>query len=99
MSSLRCPRCGTGYDAPARFCMKDGFPLIADGGESVVRPSPSRRASNLRLERPTASEPASALQGRIIDGRYAIERRVGEGGVAYVSSGVHREAKQAPASA
>jgi eukaryotic-like serine/threonine-protein kinase len=29
-------------------------------------------------------DPASGLQGRILDGRYAIEKRVGEGGMAYV---------------
>ena len=27
MSALRCPRCGATFDAPARFCTKDGFPL------------------------------------------------------------------------
>ena len=30
------------------------------------------------------ADPASGLQGRILDGRYAIEKRVGEGGMAYV---------------
>ena len=38
LSSLRCPRCGATFDPPARFCPKDGFPLVP--GQPPRRPRP-----------------------------------------------------------
>jgi serine/threonine-protein kinase len=62
--------------------MKDGAALLSVG-EPPVRRSPAlHRTAELRVTRPT--DPASGLQGRVLDGRYQIEQRVGEGGMAYV---------------
>ncbi len=85
MSNRRCPRCQTTYDPPARFCVKDGSLLVesapqvdrrtggqADGGED-----PSARPS----DRPTA---LGSLTGQILDQRYQINRKLGEGGMSYV---------------
>ncbi len=45
-----------------------------------VRPPPARRG-----------DPASGLSGRVMDGRYQMEMRVGEGGMAYVYRAKDRE--------
>jgi serine/threonine-protein kinase len=65
--------------------MKDGFPLESETADRRDTPSTSglRRVSNPAIvsRRP---DPAASLQGRIVNGRYLIEERVGEGGMAYV---------------
>ena len=89
MNDAKCPKCGTAYPPPARFCIKDGFPLITG-----ARPSPGLPRT---IEAPAArilADPAGALEGRIIDGRYAVETRVGEGGMAYVYRATDRQTDQ-----
>ena len=89
MTELKCPRCGSVYPPPARFCIRDGFPLVTGD-----RPSPGLHRT-AEIKAPTASpdEPASTLQGRVVDGRYAIERKVGEGGMAYVYRATDRQTR------
>jgi serine/threonine protein kinase len=85
LSNRRCPRCQTTYDPPARFCVKDGSLLVesapqadgrtggrADGGESLST-SPSDRPAAL-----------GSLTGQVLDQRYQINRKLGEGGMSYV---------------
>ena len=86
MTPLTCPRCGTTYGPPARFCIRDGFALTPAGGDAAAasRRSPGlHRTGEIRPPAPRR-DPASGMQGRVLDGRYAIERRVGEGGMAWV---------------
>jgi serine/threonine protein kinase len=68
------------YAAPARFCVKDGSPLIeiADDVEGDGE-GPS----------PTAEETQryATLAGKVLDGRYQVDRRMGEGGMSYVYRG------------
>ena len=85
MSPLRCPRCGAVFDLPARFCTRDGFALVP-----TDTPSPSKpvgfdlhRTGELRLPGGRA-DPASGLVDQVLDGRFQIKTRVGEGGMAYV---------------
>jgi serine/threonine protein kinase len=84
LSNRRCPRCQTTYDPPARFCVKDGSLLVesapladrrtggpADGEDFSAHPS----------DRPTA---LGSLTGQVLDQRYQINRKLGEGGMSYV---------------
>ncbi|MGE0439830.1 MAG: serine/threonine-protein kinase [Gemmatimonadales bacterium] len=94
MTELRCPRCGSVYPPPARFCIRDGFPLVGPGAPPPRESPALHRTGEHHPPSIGRPEPASALTGRIIDGRYAIERKVGEGGMAYVYRAVDRETNQ-----
>lgn len=93
MSALRCPRCGATYDPPARFCQRDGFPLVAGTAPPPTTPRSFglHRTGEHRTPVALRGDPASGLSGRVLDGRYQIEMRVGEGGMAYVYRARDRE--------
>ncbi len=91
MNNRRCPRCQTTYAAPARFCVKDGSLLVesapqADrrtGGQAdVAGEGPVINPSASPSDRLSAS--LGSLTGQILDQRYEINRKLGEGGMSYV---------------
>jgi serine/threonine-protein kinase len=93
LSNRRCPRCQTTYAAPARFCVKDGSLLVESDGvkapESAgknVRASARDSAESSPADRdPRAiSSSLASLIGQILDQRYHITRKLGEGGMSYV---------------
>jgi len=86
LSTRRCPRCQAAYPAPARYCVKDGSPLVdtephptpvatpagpLDGGGSLAMP-------------PEEVDPRATLSGKLLDNRYQVGHRLGEGGMSYV---------------
>ncbi len=85
--SRRCPKCKTVYAGEARFCPKDGSPLVdvaGSGGRPVSAPAPKtevRKAS--KSEGPSMSR-AGQLTDQVLDRRYQIRRKLGEGGMAFV---------------
>src|SRR5256884_6949660 len=88
MSERRCPKCGSVYPETARFCPRDGNMLIEaqskaspaaspSGGDTAVR-TPRTPRGGLRLDR------ACTRPGQILDTRYQVVKKLGEGGMAYV---------------
>ena len=89
----RCPTCGATYAADAKFCTKDGTRLVAaaagaPGAVPATTPPPApavprNTAAAVRGEpKPVAAY--ANLVGQVLDKRYKIERKLGEGGMSFV---------------
>jgi eukaryotic-like serine/threonine-protein kinase len=88
MSERRCPKCGSVYPETARFCPRDGNMLVeAQSKASPAAPSPGV-ATGVRTPRTPrgglALDRASGLSGQILDTRYQVTKKLGEGGMSYV---------------
>jgi serine/threonine-protein kinase len=84
MNERRCPKCGSVYTDTARFCPKDGSMLVevqakppSSGSGTAVR-QPPNSGKGLGLDR------ASTLSNQILDARYQVLKKLGEGGMSYV---------------
>jgi serine/threonine protein kinase len=80
--ALRCPTCGATYADSARYCTRDGARLLAGDVAVAVVTDPGRLAFKPPA-RPSPAELAS-LSGKVLDGRYTIEHKIGEGGMSFV---------------
>jgi len=89
--SRRCPRCKNVYAGEARFCPKDGSPLVevvGQGGAPVIS-SGAQDGSNTVARKivPKAGaslDRAATLVNEILDNRYRVNGRLGEGGMSFV---------------
>ncbi len=80
------------YSDPARFCPQDGSPLVEVAGSSPPPQSEGGQTSaGLRtlvrqaaLKRGPGLDKASTLTNQLLDQRYQVGKRLGEGGMSYV---------------
>jgi len=90
MTERRCPKCGSVYGDTARFCPKDGTMLVEVQRRPVLPPAPGSSGGNTAVRTPLVSgkgpglDRASTLSNQILDSRYAVEKKLGEGGMSYV---------------
>ena len=84
MSERRCPKCGSVYTDTARFCPKDGTMLVE------IQAKPASSGSGTAVRQPPVSgkgqglDRASTLSNQILDARYQVMKKLGEGGMSYV---------------
>ena len=83
MSERRCPKCGSVYTDTSRFCPKDGTMLVE------VQAKPASSGSGTAVRQPASGkgpglDRASTLSNQILDARYQVMKKLGEGGMSYV---------------
>ena len=87
MTERRCPKCGSVYtDTGARFCPKDGSMLVEIQAKMSATP-PSGSGTGVRTPLPPGKaglDRASSLSNQILDARYQVMKKLGEGGMSYV---------------
>lgn len=84
MSQKRCPTCASTYTGEARFCPKDGTQLI-----DVAAATPLAKGSTTQIRMaikppPTTNDPAKTLRNQVLDQRYQVVKKLGEGGMSFV---------------
>lgn len=78
----RCPNCGAIYNADSKFCTRDGGRLIPyEPGVAARQTAARRNTPEVATQRAVNH---ANLAGHVLDGRYSIAKKVGEGGMSYV---------------
>jgi len=72
------------YAAPARYCVNDGSPLVDAADDDAMAPPAAGNDPDTLPLTPEESDRYAALAGTVLDGRYEVDRRMGEGGMSYV---------------
>jgi serine/threonine-protein kinase len=83
VSQKKCPRCGTAYAPDAKFCPRDGTPLVA----AMESPAASAGSTQIRKAikpQPSGADPAKTLRNQMLDQRYQVGKKLGEGGMSFV---------------
>lgn len=82
----KCPSCGTAYGDDAKFCTRDGTRLVSAPQAAPLGGTPRGTAAPGRAGMPSGAPTPniSAMAGRVLDGHYRVDKKVGEGGMSFV---------------
>jgi eukaryotic-like serine/threonine-protein kinase len=92
-----CPTCGKTLEPNARFCPDDGTTVRADTAPpEAAAPLFSRTELGSAKAKKSSKDGGDddALVGALIDGRYRVDRKLGQGGVGAVYAAEHVETKR-----
>jgi serine/threonine-protein kinase len=84
VNQRRCPKCHSLYAGDARFCPKDGSQLVDVVAASAPASPGSTQIRQAVKPKPTTGDPAKTLKDQVLDQRYQVQRKLGEGGMSFV---------------
>ena len=84
MNQRRCPKCHSLYAGDARFCPKDGSQLVDVAPAPAPVAAGSTQIRQAVKPKATAGDPAKTLKDQVLDQRYRVQRKLGEGGMSFV---------------
>jgi len=89
VSQRRCPKCHSVYASDAKFCPKDGSQLVDVAAPAAPPPAAAAAAGSTQIRqaikpKPSVADPAKSLRDQVLDARYQVGRKLGEGGMSFV---------------